>query len=435
MSTIGYVNVSLEIWGGILSLVVLMCIFIRTKERSRRSRLFVALVLCNIFILLSDASAWLFKGHLNTFSYYGVRISNFFVFALGYVLLLLFTSYITCYLGEKGEVSAVPLRVIKFFCAAAFFLVILSQFNHMFYSIDSQNIYHRENWFWLSQVGGIAGMFVNTGMLVRYRKYLNKIELLALFSYIVLPVAAMTIQIFIYGVALLNLATTMSILLIFLLIQIEQARKLQEKELELADSRVAVMLSQIQPHFIYNVLTAIKQLCDSNPEEAKEAIVEFSVYLRGNLDLLVTKHKILFESELDQVKNYLSLEKKRFGSRLNIKYDIRTEGFQIPPLTVQTIVENAVRHGATKNENGGTVVISAWETEEDYVVTVSDDGPGMNPICPEDGRSHVGMENVKLRLESMCRGQLKVESDPGTGTRVTIYVPKGGDSNAAAGSG
>ena len=220
----------------------------------------------------------------------------------------------------------------------------------------------------------------------------------------------MCIQIFVYGIALLNLATTISILIIFLFIQEEQARRIRQREAELADAKVSIMLSQIQPHFLCNSLAAIKQLCDIEPEQAKEAVVEFSNYLRGNLDALTAKGCIPFEREMIQVKSYLSLEQKRFGDILKVVYDLRAQSFLIPPLTVQPIVENAVRHGITRKEDGGTVTISTCETQESFVITVSDDGAGFRVPDRDDGGSHLGLENVTKRVKDICGGEVVVNS-------------------------
>ena len=425
MTTVGYINVSLEIWGSLLTLIIAICLMIGKKSKSRQNRLFLRILICNIVILASDAAAWLSKGSPDPANYWMVRIANFLVFSFGYLLLTAFTNYLTNYIGQKTNVSYAPLRAVQVMCVVAVLFVVISQFNHLFYSFDGNNLYHRESYFWVSQIWGIVGLCINAGLLIRYRKSMERIELIAFSSYIILPVAAMCIQIFVYGIALLNLATTISILIIFLFIQEEQARRIRQREAELADAKVSIMLSQIQPHFLCNSLAAIKQLCDIEPEQAKEAVVEFSNYLRGNLDALTAKGGIPFEREMIQVKSYLSLEQKRFGDILKVVYDLRAQSFLIPPLTVQPIVENAVRHGITKKEDGGTVTISTCETQESFVITVSDDGAGFRVPDRDDGGSHLGLENVTKRVKDICGGEVVVNSLRNQGTTVTITIPKG----------
>ncbi|MCL1941456.1 MAG: histidine kinase, partial [Synergistaceae bacterium] len=209
--------------------------------------------------------------------------------------------------------------------------------------------------------------------------------------------------------------------------------KISELENELLQNQISIMLSQIRPHFLYNALVAIQELCHIDPETASEAVGEFSNYLRGNLDSLSIKNTIPFEKELRHVETYLSLERKRFGEKLSVAYDVRARDFYLPALTLQPIVENAVRHGVTKREEGGSVKISTDEGETDSVITVTDDGVGFDTgsshvvkrgekILHE--RLHVGIENVRSRLYSMCGGTLSVESSPGAGTTAVITIPK-----------
>jgi len=198
-----------------------------------------------------------------------------------------------------------------------------------------------------------------------------------------------------------------------------------ELENELLQSQISIMLSQIQPHFIYNSLNAIKGLCLIDPEMACETIDEFSSYLRGNLESLSINKPVIFDRELRHVMLYLSLEKKRFDDKLRVVYDIGTDNFMIPALALQPIVENAVRHGVTKRKDGGTVTIRTQDNETDVIITVIDDGVGFQSSgseCIE--RIHVGIANVKKRLSSMCGGTLNITSEPGVGTNAVITIPK-----------
>ena len=207
---------------------------------------------------------------------------------------------------------------------------------------------------------------------------------------------------------------------------LKNAQKTVQLERELADNKIAIMLSQIQPHFLFNSLTAIQQLCVENPPEAEDAIATFARFLRGNIDSLASKNCIFFEQELAHIKAYLALEQIRFQDKLRVVFDIKTADFLIPPLTVQPIIENAVRYGVGKKEEGGTVYITSWEEDENYFITVCDDGVGFDTEKPlvQDNRSHVGIQNVKSRLDAQCSGTLKINSQIGVGTRVTITIPK-----------
>ena len=125
-----------------------------------------------------------------------------------------------------------------------------------------------------------------------------------------------------------------------------------EQEREINDMKIQIVLSQIQPHFLYNALTSIYRLCDVKPEAAKEAVSNFSKYLRGNLDSIKQTEMISFAEELKHLQAYLALEKIRYGDYLKVEYNIEVAGFFIPPLTVQPLVENAVNHGVSDLPDG-----------------------------------------------------------------------------------
>ena len=202
--------------------------------------------------------------------------------------------------------------------------------------------------------------------------------------------------------------------------------KVKELESELLNSQISIMLSQIGPHFLFNTLVAIQELCLIDPKTASEAIGEFSKYLRCNIDSLSVTAIVPFERELRHVEAYLSLEKKRFGDKLNIAYAIGTSDFSLPVLSLQPLVENAVRHGVTKREQGGTVTIITEETADNMVIRVIDDGVGFD-LDANEGKSErikVGLNNVKMRLVAMCNGTLELESSPDAGTTVTVLIPR-----------
>lgn len=198
----------------------------------------------------------------------------------------------------------------------------------------------------------------------------------------------------------------------------------QAMEMKLQESQISIMLSQIQPHFLYNTLNSIYQLCETNPMRAKSMVNSFAEYLRNNLSSLEETGLISFETELSHINTYLDIEKIRFEDTLEIEYDIQCVEFSLPVLTVQPIVENAVKHGTSKKRGGGKIVISTREDNDNYIITVSDTGCGFDPSKPkDDGKIHVGIENVRQRLANMCNGSLTIESEVGIGTVVTIMIP------------
>lgn len=183
------------------------------------------------------------------------------------------------------------------------------------------------------------------------------------------------------------------------------------------------MLSQIQPHFLYNTLNTITALCRANPKLAEETTIKFSGYLRENMYSMGENDTQLFSKELEHTNIYLDIEKLRFGDRVNVEYDIKSSDFDMPTLTLQPIVENAVKHGICKKLEGGTIKISTEKKGRDYIITISDNGIGFEvESALNDGKEHVGIRNVKERLKSIVNAELEITSFIGIGTIVKIII-------------
>ncbi len=425
MTSFKYINIALDTFGALTTLVIIICILVSQSEMTRLNKQFLYVLISNLLLLVSDALSWAVHYHTGTFAYVVSHITNFGNFVLAYLLMATFTIYMVNFIETRARISHRVIHVVVAIAIIATLVTVLSQFTHDYYTIDSENVYHRE-WLWpLSQVMGIIGLGIDAVVIIIYRKKLGLKYTLFLLSYMIFPLIALFVHIVFYSLVFLHIATTISIITIYIGIQSEQATIMKEKELELAENRIAMMLSQIQPHFLYNTLVVIRQLCDMDPKQAKAAITSFADYLRSNLDSLIIKIPIPFSSELEHVKNYLALETQRFGDLLEVKYNIKVNDFRMPSLSLQPIVENAVIHGILKKDAGGTVIISTGETADYWVVTVEDDGVGFDTeIKHDDENTHIGIGNVEQRLESMCGGSIAINSKVGKGTEAIIKIPK-----------
>ena len=207
----------------------------------------------------------------------------------------------------------------------------------------------------------------------------------------------------------------------------EKAKKLEMEKIvlnaELAESRISTMMSQIRPHFIYNTLGSIEQLCILDPPKAGNLVHNFAKYLRGNFGELDNPKPILMSQEMAHVHHYVSIENVRFPD-MTFKFEMNSEDFYIPALTVQPIVENAIKHGLMKLPKGGTIKVVSYETDSEYCVSVVDDGVGFDTNAEIDNRKHLGLRNIRERLKVMVNGTLEIESTVGVGTKVLIKIPK-----------
>lgn len=446
------IQISMELWGAIICLIFSSFILIGEEKRNRRGRLLLAFLLQMFLLLISDSAAWYFRGMLGTLGYYAVRISNYLVFVLNYFLA--FTALL--YLEEILRRSAYTVRKwvrhsIFLLCALGFLTVTISQFTGFLYTFDESNRYTRaDGYIFIVIIAGLTTICL-IACIGYYSVKSRKVQSIPLLSMFVSAFLCTIIQTLFYGVSLVNLSMCVNVVIMFFAyekesvsISIERKTKLMEKGLqvarqeaayakmeaqmanlnvELSEKRTQIMLSQIQPHFMYNALSAISILCLRNPEKARETVDNFSTYLRMNLDSLRNDALVPFERELIHTKAYLAIEKVRFGDDLNVEYDIRYSDFNLPSLTIEPLVENAVRHGICGREDGGTLLIRTERIGSQVEITVKDDGVGFTPgVMPQDGRSHVGMENVGERLRAICGGELQIESAPGQGTIATIRL-------------
>lgn len=209
-------------------------------------------------------------------------------------------------------------------------------------------------------------------------------------------------------------------------LELQRSRLEAEKnmvEAELKDSRISIMLSQIQPHFIYNTLGTIERMCLKDPQKAFDLVRNFSLYLRGNFSELDSVTPIRFADEIKHVEYYVNIEKVRFPD-MSIEYDVEATEFVLPALSIQPLVENAIKHGLMRLETGGTVKIHSYETPTHFCVEVTDDGVGFDTDAPIDEKKHVGLRNIRGRLKAMVNGDLVLESKPGVGTKAMIMIPK-----------
>lgn len=210
---------------------------------------------------------------------------------------------------------------------------------------------------------------------------------------------------------------------------IKAAKKAEELEIEkltldaeLAKSRISTLMSQIHPHFIYNTLGSIEQLCELDPPKAAKLVNNFSRYLRGNFGEIDNPKMIPVSKELEHTEYYISIEKVRFPDIMFIT-EVTCNDFSIPALTIQPIVENAVKHGILKRNEGGTIKVKVYENDASYFVSVKDNGVGFD-VAELEQKDHIGLRNIRSRLDAMCGGMLLIESIIGVGTKITVKIPK-----------
>ena len=201
----------------------------------------------------------------------------------------------------------------------------------------------------------------------------------------------------------------------------EQFIREHEEELQ-AQQRIRIMMSQIQPHFLFNTLSTIQALCLMDPAKAADTVGKFGQYLRQNIDSLNQPDLILFEKELEYTKIYADIEQIRFPN-INVEYDIQDTHFGIPALSLQPLVENAIRHGVRGRQEGRILVTTRLEGDA-HVLKIQDNGKGFDVAAAMAAdSSHIGMRNVMERIEKMTGGSVTIDSRIGEGTDITVRIP------------
>ncbi|MCR5309699.1 MAG: histidine kinase, partial [Bacilli bacterium] len=332
--------------------------------------------------------------------------------------------YMLCYIDlnnkTKNVIGVVNLSLFSVFVI----LDIINIFTGIFFtSVNGEHVISKtmmisQGYQVTSLVIAFVTALVNKKLLIR--------EKVAFASYCVLPFAAMILQNIFKGYAIAYLSIVIATEILFFFLNVQRNIQLIEEQRKNKEAHITIMMSQIQPHFIYNSLSSISTLIPLDPKKAQEALDNFTEYLRHDLSSLTQTDLISFDDELRHIETYACLEKIRFGDRLKITYDIKTRNFYVPPLSIQPIVENAIKHGILKKIEGGHIIFKTYETKEAYVVEVIDDGVGFDiENANIDTSKHFGLNNIRYRLKTMCKGTLDMYSEVGKGTKAVITFYKG----------
>ena len=423
-----YINLNIGIAGLMISVLGLLQVLISRQFERWIKRFFISffsiMVVVAVFNLIGQIMCLYHdQTHARIF-----RFTLFWESLLPSFLMLLLTVFL---LRSSGETEWRRNRLV--YTVTALWIVYVgllmsTLFSPLIYSIDASNEYRRGPLYPLLLVPPVLIMTCNAVTLWRRRHQLSPKQRLAFSVYIIIPMISILIQMCFYGIYTILLGSSLAVLFMFNYIWIDQSERYYRQVQENKQLRIDIMLSQIQPHFLYNTLGAIQTLCKTDPAAAEKAVAKFSRYLRGNMDSISEDSTISFTEELGHTNLYLELEQLRYEDALQVSYDLECTEFRIPTLTLQPLVENAVRHGVRGKLGGrGTVSISTKEFADRYEIAVTDDGPGFDPErVIRDGRSHIGLANVRERLHRTVGGSLHIDSKPGAGTRAVIILPKRG---------
>ena len=336
------------------------------------------------------------------------------------MLMPLLTAYLLHLSGEKWSKS-VLFAAIAGLWFVYLALLVYTQFSTAIYTIDSAGVYERGPWYPILLVPPALILALNLWGLLRRWNKLDKKQRAALLVYLVVPLLCTVIQMLFYGLLTIAIGTVLSALVMFLMLLSDQQEIFVRQTEENARKEFDIRILQMRPHFIYNALASIYYITQANPKQGLKVILDFSIYLRKVFNSVTKREPIPFEEELEHTRAYLAVEQARFEDKLHVFFDTPHTDFILPPLTLQPIVENAVKHGMDPEIECLTVTVRTRRVAGGSEITVEDDGADFFP--PDDMEEGVGLTSSRLRLERMCGGTLNIEPRKGGGAVATLRIP------------
>lgn len=344
------------------------------------------------------------------------------------ITILMFTAYLLHCCGENWQKSLLFLTNATLL-TIYFILLLLAQFTTFIYYVSPDYQFYRGPWYPLVLLPLDGIIFLNLTALIRRRKKISRVYFAAFLTHL-LPIAFTgLIYTFIEMDLLLVIGETLSIFPMYIIILLDQNRQYLHQQVEIASQekriahqRASIMVLQMRPHFIFNTMMVLHALCDQNPSKAKQVMEDFISYLRRNFNAIASDHTIPFSEELEHTRAYLSIEQAKYEDNLLIDFDTPCTQFRVPPLTLQPVVENAVKHGMDPDAAPLRITIRTCETNRGSDIIVEDTGVGFR--SPDDEDPHIALTNIRQRLEMMCNGKLTIMPREGGGTIVTITIPE-----------
>ena len=300
-------------------------------------------------------------------------------------------------------------------------ILIIAQFTDVFYYVTPDNRFFYGPLYKLSLVPLVLIMILNIAGVITRRKKLFKKHFSALLIYLFPMTAAIIIHMFIPVELFVVFGMALLVMIMFGLILLDNMEQYAKQQQEIVNQRASVMMLKMRPHFIYNTMTTIYYLCKQDADKAQQVIMDFTNYLRQNFNAIASEDAVPFADELKHTQSYLAVEKAQHENNLFVKYDTPFTHFRLPPLTLQPLVENAVKHAMDPNAGPLTVFIRTQQTDKGVFITVEDNGKGFDP--DDKHKPHPALDNIESRLKQQCDGELKIESAPGK-TTVTLFIPQ-----------
>ena len=323
--------------------------------------------------------------------------------------------------GENPK-NSLLFKIVTAILGVYVVLLAVIQVTDSFYRVTPDNQFIRGPLWALWMVPFVLMMILNIAGVIVRRKKLSKKYFVALLVYLLPMTAAIIVHMFISVELYIIFGMALLALIMFGLILSDNVEQYARQQQEIVRQRTNTLMLQIRPHFVYNTLTSIYCMIEDDPVKAKEVTGNFTNYLRNNFTAIAQDKPIPFTKELEHTKAYLAVEQARFEGQLFFEFDTPVINFRLPALTLQPIVENAVKHGRDPELDPLYISVITNETENGVEISVIDSGPGFGEI--DNDEPHIALNNIRERLEMMCNGTLTIAPREVGGTAVTVFIPK-----------
>ena len=350
------------------------------------------------------------------------QIDVYFQYLLVSLPMPMFTGYLLYFCGEDLRKSTL-FRLVIGLWGIYFILLGIAQCTTFLYYVTPDNEFIRGSWHPLLVAPLAAIMLLNLAGVIRRRNRLPDKYYVAFLIHLLPMTVATLIHAVIYVPLLVVFGLSLSMLSMFGIILCDQIEQYMRQQREIAHQRASIMVLQMRPHFIFNTMMSIYYLCAQDSQKAQQVTLDFTSYLRKNFSAIASENTIPFANELEHTRAYLAVEQVQFEDSLFVEYDTPHTRFRVPPLTLQPIVENAVKHGMDPDSAPLRICIRTRETDAGHEITVEDNGPGFAQANMDESEPHIALANIQQRLEIMCGGTLTVMPREGGGTVVKITLP------------
>ena len=335
------------------------------------------------------------------------------------LLMPMLTVYLLHCCGESIRGNS-HFRIVLVLWCLFFLLLCSSFFTDWFYTVTPQKTLIRTPWYPLSLLSPLAILLLNVVDVIHWRSRLSRRQYYAFLVGLVPMTFALLVYMFVDDYFFFALSLFIFGFSMFDMILFDQINRSVLLQREIAHQRASIQVLEMRPHFIYNTMMSIYYLCDQAPQKAKQVTMDFTTYLRKNFTAIVSAEPIPFSDELEHTRAYLAVEQAQFEDRLFVNYDTAFTQFRVPPLTLQPIVENAVKHGMDPDGEPLHITIQSRETDDGFEITVEDDGPGFGTVG--ENEPHIALKNIQQRLSMMCGGKMTILPRDGGGTVVKILI-------------